>query len=355
MPLYDTPDANAGGGASAPDASAPDTAGPETIRVATYNVRNLDASDARRFENLARVLTRVDADVLGIVEVHTIEAAELLRDAIESAGGPRYPYVRHREGLGESPGIALLSAFPPVHDVSRPVNIEHRCADGTVLDGGFPEARPIVEAGLDTDRDGESDLTIFINHWRSRVGAPRCESAEHRFRSGRQLRALMEARADERPGETLVALGDFNAYEFEPPMSDALGARVPPGEISTPSDRWLTWGDEERLHDRTRNSNDWNAVSNSTYNFDGLWSRLDHVVLSGDALLGSGSWSYVDDSTRVIVEAWMLFDGRRPYAFDPNSGEGFSDHLPVRIELRRGLRRELRRGLRRGLRRDQAE
>jgi CubicO group peptidase (beta-lactamase class C family) len=64
-----------------------------------------------------------------------------------------------------------------------------------------------------------------------------------------------------------------------------------------------------------------------TYYHAGRWERLDQVLL----LPGSGRAMRV--SLRVVDDDALTTDDGRPARYDPRTGYGYSDHLPVVVQV----------------------
>lgn len=363
-PRYDaaTPEPDAGPDA-APEPDVPPLDPATDLVVATYNVQNLfDVVDdpgvdegeftpapggwtagrmASRLSALARAFQTVNADIVAVNEVENRGVLLQLRDAIRDAGGPDYPYVGYansRDPRGID--VALLSRYPVVDEgFGRPINLEHRC-DGPegpqTLDGSWPEARPILQAEIDLDGDGAGDLVALVNHWKAKGGSYPCFDEAHRLRSALQLRQVFDQLIDEDPARPVIALGDFNAHEFEPPLREALDARLSLDQIDGPNDLFNAWGDDaEVTPDRMTNSNAWNDVTNSSYNFRGNWTRLDHILLSGNLRPDGGAapWRFVPGSVSSVHAEFLLDRDGQPRSWSFEDEDGFSDHLPVRVRL----------------------
>jgi len=345
-----------------PDAAPPLTfEPPNTLTVATYNVENLfdlvddpnadegeftpgrptwDANRlARRLTDLADAFTAIAADVVLVNEVENLEVLTQLRDAIRTGGGPVYPYLaiapsRDPRGID----VSLLSRYPVVLQLGRPINRAHTCThvetgEQTTLDGAWPEARPILQVELNLDADPEADLVLLGNHWKAKGrGSFPCDDEAHRLRSGLHLRALIETLAAARPEMGLIALGDFNTWDFEPPLADALDARL---DLEAQALLFNAWGDAGVSERNTRNDNDWNRATNSTYQFDGVWSRLDHILLSRGLLDGRAGWRLAAGSVESVADPRFLGPGGAPRSWSSETGAGYSDHLPVRLTLTR--------------------
>ena len=291
---------------------------------------------AERLRLMSEVFEHIDADIVVVNEIETREILEQLRDAITAHGGPEYPYIAHAVGTGgRGIDVGLLSRFRVVGEASRPINRRHRCQgeDGEVeLDGSMPEARPILQADIDLDGDRQADLAVLGGHWKAKGRSWPCEDDEHRLRSGLQLRDVFDMLIAE--GRSVVAMGDFNTHEFEPPLRDAVAARLDLGAVG-PTDVYNTWGGAEGVQEgRNSNSNRWNNRDNSSYNFFDEWTRLDHILVSGDMRPGGESrWQVIPGSVRTAFFDAMLDRDGEPKEWR-TSRPGYSDHLPVRVELR---------------------
>ncbi len=305
---------------------------PFTPRPGVWDAAKL----AERMRLTSAVFEHLNADVVMVNEIENRETLEALRDAIAAHGGPEYPYIAHVEGRGgRGIDVGLLSRFRVVREVSRPISWPHRCQgeDGEVeLDGSMPEARPMLQADIDLDGDRVADLVVLGHHWKAKGRSWPCEDDEHRLRSGLQLRDVFETLMAE--GQSVVAMGDFNAHEFEPPLRDAVQAKLDLGSVG-PGDVYNTWGGADGVEEgRNSNSNRWNNRDNSSYNFFDEWTRLDHILVSGDMRPGGEArWQVIPGSVRTAFFDAMLDRDGEPKEWRANRA-GYSDHLPVRVDLR---------------------
>lgn len=371
LPIYPTGDAGTGGqstGGTAPPSGGghggPDAQvfapfePPIALVVATYNVENLfDLTDdpdhdegeftpgtgtwnaarlADRLGRMARVFADLGADVVSVNEVENEAILGQLRDAIVDAGGPRYSYLavaNSRDPRGIKP--AVLSRYPITRSLGRPINRAHDCLatenrQPITLDGSDPEARPIFQVEINVDADPDADLVLLANHWKAkgRTSYP-CDDDEHRLRSGLHLRDLILQLQTESPDRDFVALGDFNTFEFEAPLADGVEAEL---DFDAPAALYNAWGDAGVIAGRQTNDNRWNSIDNSSYQFDGDWTRLDHIVLSASLLTGAHGWRLERGSVSSFHAPYMISNGR-PDSWDGRDGSGYSDHLPVRLRL----------------------
>ena len=342
---------------SEPDARPLEPGG--RITIATYNVFNLfDAIDDpnhnegeftpgrwtqnllnRRLQRLAEAIKATDADIISLIEVENMGVLEQLRDVVTAANGPDYQFLAITEGRDyRGIDVAVMSRYPIVERIARPINRRYECDGGEgpqILDGRRPEARPILQVGVDINEDGASDLVLLANHWRAKTSdTTPCFDEAHRIRAALQTRDLIGQLLQAHPTRPVVVLGDLNTHEFEPPLTEALNARLEIDAVTEPTDIYNTWGDLGVIEGRSSNSNSWNNPRNSSYNFRRTWTRLDHILLTRNALPGGSSpLVFAEGSASTVAEDFLLDRNDRPNTWDFGNPQGYSDHLPVRIEL----------------------
>jgi endonuclease/exonuclease/phosphatase family metal-dependent hydrolase len=238
------------------------------LTVATFNLENLSAvSDKEKFDRLATIVAYNlgSPDIVAVQEVQddtgpeddgTVTAArtlELLIEAIESAGGPRYETrsidpeenadggqpganIRNaflfnparvgfvdREGCSDGPGVAVAdgsrrSCSPGLVDPDNPAfrrNEEGRGGSRKPLVGEFLFAgEPIILVNLHLRSKGGDD-PIFGRR------QPRIEgSSRRRTDQARVVAAFVSEVMRNDPAARVVVLGDLNDFE----NSDALSA-----------------------------------------------------------------------------------------------------------------------------------
>jgi predicted extracellular nuclease len=164
-------------------------------------------------------------------------------------------------------------------------------------------------------------VTVIVNHLRSlngvddpvdgpRIRAKRKAQAEY-------LAAIINAFHESYPNGNIIAIGDFNAFQFSDGYGDVIGiikgTPVPANEVLTP-------------HVTTTNSPLTNLVETLppnqryTYVFDGSAQVLDHILINQNLL---------DELSRFHI-ARLDADFPEIYRSDPNRPERISDHdIPV--------------------------
>jgi endonuclease/exonuclease/phosphatase family metal-dependent hydrolase len=290
----------------------------------------------RKLENLSAVIAAAGVDVVALVEVENERALADLQKKL-SQRGRKYPYC----AIGSRPNPtntkpAILSRFPITS------------SNGI----GLPKmekfhTRNILEADLAV---GAAGLKVFALHWPSKQHpeSQRISAAQVLARRLAQLPA----------GTDFIIAGDFNtdydeAEKVFTVTADSRDATVGmqhilhtvqsrPGQVvdyvtedelrgqaALPQlyDPWLELPFEQRF----------------CYIHKGRNSTLDHILLPA-ALYDSLGWSYADNSFRVMTWNGRLLRNGAPYRWQVrrtargllHTGEGYSDHLPLVVKLRRG-------------------
>lgn len=199
-----------------------------TIRLATYNVENLfddkddpalsgpnedkgETKPLSQLEGAAAPIKALDADVLAVQEIESLEALMWFRDGwLKDLG---YTYVASVDA-GDARGIeqGVLSRYPIKNVENWP---------GLKLSGVHPEKAPDGEPGsplvlhrsplkVDVilgDESGKHEtLTLFVVHHKSGF-----KSAYWREAEAAKVIELVKAQETAHPDRPIAVLGDFNA------------------------------------------------------------------------------------------------------------------------------------------------
>jgi len=239
----------------------------------------------------------------------------------------------------KEPGNAVTTAFLsrlPVLDVAS-----HRISDGRTTG-----LRCILEVRFDT---GSGNLLVLNNHWKSKLGGEEETEGARLLASSVVARRIREVAAEE-PDLPVVVLGDFNedlqeclrqgsryrtalmCLETGETGSLPLPAGSPPS-LDLES-LWLT-GDLRKEggmdSEKVVLFSPWFAAdSGGSYSYRGEWERIDHFMLNGCLFDGRGL-EYGEFS--VVEEPPLLREDGSPRSWDPRTGRGFSDHLPLLLVL----------------------
>lgn len=261
------------------------SSGADRLRIASYNVENLDPNDADtcdggpdkdiaegRFATEAQqIVTMLGApDIVALEEIQdnsgcandgTVDAdvtLQTLVDAIVAAGGPTYSYatVSPQDGTdGGVPGGNIRQGF--LYDATRVSLVPGTvgAGDATTATAASLDANGNVQLTLSPGRvdptnaawsnsrkplaatfdfNGERVLAI-VNHFNSKGGdyplfgryqPPVLSSETQRLQQAQVLHDFIAGVLAQQADARVVALGDFNDFEWSAPMQKLSGADV---------------------------------------------------------------------------------------------------------------------------------
>lgn len=316
------------------------------IRVAFYNVENLfDTIDdpntkdeeflpvspkkwtieryQKKLDNLAEVVAAMGyPELLGLAEIENRRVLEDLinHEKLKEAG---YNIVHDDSPDFRGIDVALLyrtAYFDPFFTRSIPIEFEKEDYQTREILSVSGLLRENKETKADT-------LHLLVNHWPSRSGGL-AKSEPRRIKAATYVRKLADELLDTHPDANLVIMGDFNDEPDNHSISEILSAK---GDLI-----------ESGQHNLFNPMYALKQQGQGSYNFRGNWNMLDQILLS-QALLKAQQkqpdFNYKKGSATVMKKEWLLQkEGRyegyplRTYGGNQYLG-GYSDHLPVYIEL----------------------
>jgi endonuclease/exonuclease/phosphatase family metal-dependent hydrolase len=326
--------------------------------VMSYNVENLfDAVDAgseypefsvargkwdearykSRLERLAAVAEaaapgRKGPDILCLVEVENRGVLEALRSGPLKAAG--YAASALVPSPGQAVNCGILSRYP----------IESLRAHAASSRGS--PGRLILEAHVAV---GERKLILFVCHWKSKIGGAE-ETEADRVAAAALVAGLARSALAEDPSVELLVCGDFNENPDEYTRSGGgyptafmpapRGANPACVDVGAASLGLLVTGDSGAAGLRGDRGDlvlysPWLAsepIESGGYSYveKGEKERIDGFLLSPGLLDGEG----LDFESFGPLEADFLVDASgAPVAYRSASGSGYSDHLPIILEL----------------------
>ena len=256
--------------------------GTDLLRVATFNVENLDPSDgAAKFNALAAAIVGnlKSPDIINLEEVQDNNGAtnngvvdasvtlQTLVDAIATAGGPVYQWRQidpANNSSGGEPGgnIRVVFLFDPAR-VSFVDGSLKNLNDTNLADGdAFASSRkPLVGDFL---FNGET-ITLIGNHFNSKGGdgplfgvtqPPVLTSEVQRLKQAAEVAAYVQQLQAANASAKVLVLGDLNDFEFSAPLTVLESAGLTSLIETLPAN--------ERY----------------SYNFEGNAQTLDHIQAS---------------------------------------------------------------------------
>jgi predicted extracellular nuclease len=218
-------------------------------------------------------------DVLAVQEVENIVALQDVADRIRADD----PTIVYSVYLEEGNDIGGIDVGFLVRDTMRVDSIEQIGRDTVFSFPGVSDTRlndrpPLVLRGAYVDAGALFPLTVINVHQRSLSGV---EAADGRVRQKRYEQALelskfIDQLQDTHPGERLVVIGDFNAFEFTDGYVDVMGQVTgspdPAGALLPATD--------EISQDLTNQTLNMPADQRYSFVFDGTAQSLDHAITS---------------------------------------------------------------------------
>ncbi len=250
-------------------------------------------------------------DIVGLCEV---ENENVLKDLCEKTFLARddYDYVisKGRDGRGINTGLLFKEERLDL------ISTESWCPHNE--DGSFMPTRAMLYCRIKYKND---TLDVMVCHWPSRRGGA-IESEGRRKLVASYLKEKVDSLGARRK---IIIMGDFNDEPASASLHEVMRA-VPPGV-------------QEK-----------NAVlinpgaglnhSKGSYKYRGTWYLFDQVLLSPSLYHSENGLHYLKNSFRIVDDKALLtedasFKGLRPYStwWGFNYAGGFSDHLPVTVEL----------------------
>jgi len=308
--------------------------GESTLKIATYNVENLfdlqrsgheykeyipntpsqwnRRTYAIKLKNIARVIKDINADIIVLQEIESLQALKDLRYKLKQEN-LYYQYYKIANQKNTTIKVAILSKIPFVYTREVFVTSSYRY-------------RNILEVKL---KIGTQDLYMFVNHWKSKSGPE-----SQRIVSAKALRKRIQAIGFDK---NIILLGDFNSdyeeykrFQRKRKLNDTNGYT----------------GINDVLHTKNKHTKkslynlwyDTNKENRYSYIYRGKKEAMDNIIVS-PALLTNPQLHYKKNSIRAFDKGY-LFKGKYPYRWKTSrgkirkhKGKGYSDHLPVIAEF----------------------
>lgn len=172
---------------------------------------------------------------------------------------------------------------------------------------------------------GVDTLHFFVCHFPSMYGGEK-KSEWKRIRAAQVLRHKMDSVRKKNPVAKIVVMGDFNG-KADTDAQKVLGIR--------------SSGQEKYIGNALYNTGYYLLFKEyGSYRYRGVWQTLDHILVSG-SLLNARRGLRADKRLSVFSAPFLLEEDKkhsggkpRPTYRGPIYIGGYSDHLPVYIDLR---------------------
>jgi predicted GNAT superfamily acetyltransferase len=249
-------------------------------------------------------------DVAVFIELENERGLDLLAGEYLSKFGYQQGYFAKRDG--QALGTGVLSRFPVTKTLSHGY-----CRDGKSI------PRPVSEIWI---KAHDEEMVVLVCHWKSKLGNPEASRALRNDAAALVRRIYGDIRAERdaagKPAVPVLLAGDFNqtaaeffdgSFPFPVTRSQEEFRQLRPG--MDPPLFWTPWDTE---------------LEGGSYYFRGEWESIDHFFLSA-AFFDGMAWDY--SGVEVLTGAPWTGSTGIPQSFNPRTGSGLSDHLPLVLTL----------------------
>ncbi len=326
-----------------PPASTP--VAPGTVAFMFWNVENLfDDRDDRRnstddpydnwfaedaaarkmkFEHLTEIILKQNGgngpDILACVEVESIRAAELLRDALNEkvpAGQTKYEYVAMKElaaNAGRFMAPCIISKLPLDPARTKLLGTNNlRVLETRVVANG-------------------AELTLVASHWTSQRSDDGTRKGSGRDKYASVIHEQYERSLAANPDVDFLVCGDFNDDPESDAVANVLGVTGDRAAVTATARPARLFG--------LLSGKPLDRFSTLYYDRDRTHSIFDQVAVS-PGMLDAIGWGCEPDTVAVPTEGMSRAGKvpRRPWRFgDKNDSavqRGYADHFPVTVNLK---------------------
>lgn len=278
-----------------------------------------------KLKQLASIISQMNnnngPDLLGVCEVENKIVLEKLVAALTFSG--RNYAVVHADAR-DARGIDVAFIYdtnlfkkPTNKDIFSHVVVKRNAT------------RDIVQVNFQTKSLQKNDLVVLGNHWPSKLGGD-LESEPYRIMAAETMSYWIERIYAHFEKEVpVIVMGDFNDEPFNRSITHyALGLKDSSKVKSKRSRKpylynlmWPLQNDKSGTH------------------FYNSWGMLDQILVNRPLLRKESQLQLVSDSCQIFKTSDMLIKSGKPRRFSrPSAGGsydpgGFSDHLPVTVQL----------------------
>ncbi len=176
----------------------------------------------------------------------------------------------------------------------------------------------------------DDTLHLFVNHWPSRWGG-QLESEHKRIAAATLLRNQVDSIFKQHSKAKIIIMGDFNDYPDNKSLKQTLNAYHPNENFKN-----------DKLYNLASILSETQTIASHKY--QGVWGMLDQFIVSGALINTNGILQVKPENMFIFAPNYLLekdnsHKGIRPYRtyIGYKYHGGFSDHLPVYLDLWRTL------------------
>jgi len=273
----------------------------------------------KKLNDIAKVFLAINGweppDIIGLAE---IENANVLKKLCYNTGLKAYQYCYVHYDSPDSRGIdvAMLYrrdriAIMESHPIAVVFPFEPNTKNRDIL-----YTKALI---------AEDTLHLFVNHWTSRFGGHGATIPKRNYYA-QVLRSKIDSLLNINAQANIIIMGDFNDYPTDESMMIYLQAKNHKTDEGTLFNLMLPFV----------------GKNTGTYKSQEFWGCLDQFIVSGSLLNSQNKWQ-IENREAIIFDASFLlildekYGGVKTFRtyLGPKYLGGYSDHLPIKVLLRK--------------------
>jgi endonuclease/exonuclease/phosphatase family metal-dependent hydrolase len=272
----------------------------------------------RKLRNLAKVIISSGSwdppAIIGLCEVeNTMVVSDLVSTTILKDIGYNYFFAKTADARGIGVALVYSESFTLLSsEILYP----------TYSSGDTLATRSILFAEL---TDNIDTLGVVVTHWPSRRGGVAASDPKRDLVSTMIFKRFVADPGKEGKRMKLIIMGDLNC-EPDSPFIKRITSNTPDGSGK---------------HLINTSNTDISAFKGS-YKYQGRWMLYDQILISQELINSSRGYSYMDKSFQIIGNDFQMTEDNAYRGYKPKASwrgpvftGGYSDHLPVTIDLNR--------------------
>jgi endonuclease/exonuclease/phosphatase family metal-dependent hydrolase len=269
-------------------------------------------------------------NVPDVIAVQEVESAIVIYDLAGLLAKHGYNWTHFANNPGMALGVGILSRFPLEGTRAHSISVN-----------GDTAPRPVLETKVNA---GDGELALFVCHWKSKLGSADATEAGRRA-SARVILRRMRELAETEPELPVIIMGDLNENhdEFYRRGGSVISALLPDDPRTAEQTAGAPQADyliiSKSKPPVTRHFkpgalalySPWNKeLKDGSYYYKNEWETIDHFLLS-EQLFNQQGW----DFSGASVANYPPFANPNgyPMTYNPRTGAGLSDHLPLLLSL----------------------
>ncbi len=268
----------------------------------------------KRLEKLCTAINSINADVFVLEEIENSGILYDITNYLASkswSSNDGWRYGAFSKNPGAAIGCAVLSKFPLSEITIHNLDIR---TENSVQ----PSMRPLIKMNI---LFNGKNFCLFVNHWKSKSGG---EEESEVWRNWQE--SVLAEKFLQQTETPAVACGDFNRdiLEFKR-LSDSAGAdkNAQNIELRLFSENPAAENSGAAVYSPWLNKSE-ELEEPGSYYFNENWERIDHFFTNDKIAL---------KNFEVLTEGEWCGENLIPKAYKIYTGEGFSDHLPIKCSV----------------------